>query len=282
MTATEQERLPGEHDVLPLAAGENFPVALRILGPRIGAHLTAIYGFARLVDQIGDEVAGDRLAALDAFEADLGQVWGGEPRHPLLRRLAPTVRACRLPREPFVRLVQANRRDQGIVAYETFDELLGYCELSANPVGELVLHVFGVATPERIALSDRICSALQVIEHCQDVAEDAARGRVYLPAEDLDRFGVEPADLRRRVAGEGVLKLLAFEIEARARPLLDAGAPLVGTLRGRARIAVAGYVGGGRANGDAVLGDRAILSRAPKAGSRAVLRELVHAWRTGR
>ncbi len=282
MTATEQERLPGEHAILPLAAGENFPVALRILGPRTGAHLTAIYGFARLVDQIGDELPGDRRGALDALEADLARVWEGEPRHPLLRRLAPTVHACAMPREPFQRLIEANRRDQGIVAYETFDDLLGYCELSANPVGELVLHVFGAATPERIELSDRICSALQVIEHCQDVGQDAARGRVYVPAEDLERFGVEPADLRKRVASDDVLKLLAFEIESRARPLLDSGAPLVGTLHGRARLAVAGYVGGGRANAAAVVADRGVLSRAPKASSGARLRELVHAWRTGR
>src|SRR5581483_4627944 len=143
---------------------------------------------------------------------------------------------------------EANRRDQQVVAYETFDDLLGYCELSANPVGELVLHVFDAATPERIELSHRICSALQVIEHCQDVAEDAARGRVYVPAEDLERFGVEPAELRKPVAGDRVLELLAFEIQSRARPLLDSGAPLVGALRGRARVAVAGYVGGGRAN----------------------------------
>jgi squalene synthase HpnC len=283
MTATAQERLPGEHAVLPLAGGENFPVALRVLGPRVGAHLTAIYGFARLVDQIGDEVGGERLALLDELDADLAHVFDrGEPTHALLQRLVPTVRACEMPREPFLRLIEANRRDQSVVAYETFDDLLGYCELSANPVGELVLYVFDAATPERIALSDRICSALQVIEHCQDVGEDATRGRVYVPAEDLARFGVEPADLRAAVASEAVLKLLAFEIESRVRPMLDAGAPLVGTLRGRARLAVAGYVGGGRANADAVVGARDVLAFAPRAGGAARLRELLHAWRTGR
>ena len=281
MTVTEQERLPGEHAVLPLAAGENFPVALRVLGPRIGAHLTAIYGFARLVDQIGDEVAGDRLALLAEFELDLARVWDGTPQHPLLRRLVPTVRACDMPRGPFARLIEANRRDQGIVAYQTFDELLGYCELSANPVGELVLYVFGVATPERIELSNRVCSALQVIEHCQDVGEDAQAGRVYMPAEDLDRFGVEPADLRARLGKPAVGKLLAFEIESRARPLLDAGAPLVGTLHGRARLAVAGYVGGGRANANAIVEHARGARAAPKSGQRAVLRELARTWRTG-
>src|SRR4051812_41657437 len=111
MTATQVERLPGEDAVLPLAGAENFPVALRVLGPRIGRHLTAIYGYARLVDQIGDEVDGDRLALLDRFEADLDRVFDGRgPQHPLLRRLVPTVRACGMPREPFLRLIEANRR----------------------------------------------------------------------------------------------------------------------------------------------------------------------------
>ena len=284
MTATRVDaRLPGEEVVLPLAANENFPVALRVLGPRIGAHLTAIYGFARLVDQIGDEVPGNRLALLDELEEDLARVFdGGEAEHPLLRRLARTVHVCGMPREPFLRLIEANRRDQGVVAYETFDDLLGYCELSANPVGELVLYVFGAATPHRIALSDRVCSALQVIEHCQDVGEDAARGRVYVPAEDLARFGVEPADLRAPVTSDAVLRLLRFEVAARITPLLDDGAALVGTLRGRARLAVAGYVGGGRANAAAIDGARDILTVAPKADKRAVLRETIRCYRTGR
>ena len=105
------------------------------------------------------------------------------------------MRELDLPREPFHRLIEANRRDQEQAAYATFDELVGYCDLSANPVGELVLHVFGAATPDRIALSDRVCTALQLAEHWQDVAEDYAAGRIYLPAEDLERFGVAAADL---------------------------------------------------------------------------------------
>ena len=131
-----------------------------MLGREAREHLLAIYGFARLVDQIGDEVEGDRLAHLDRLEADLARAFDGVPEHPVLRRLAPTLKALDLPREPFQRLIEANRRDQRIVAYATFDELVGYCELSANPVGELVLHVFGVATPDRIALSNRVCTAL--------------------------------------------------------------------------------------------------------------------------
>ena len=258
-------RLPDASAILPLAARENFTVASLLVGRRARAHLTAIYGFARLVDQLGDEVDGDRSAILNAFEDDLHRVFDGEPQHPLLQRLRRTVRECSLPREPFLRLIEANRRDQRQSTYETFEDLVDYCTLSANPVGELVLHVFGAATPARIALSDRVCTALQLAEHWQDVGEDFGRGRIYLPAEDRRRFGVEPADLRTASAGAPLRELLSFET-GRARRLLDEGAALVGTLRGRARIAVAGYVGGGRATLDAI--QRAgcdVLSGTPRA-----------------
>jgi squalene synthase HpnC len=258
--------LPGEAAVLPLAAHENFPVALALVGRRNKGHLMAIYGFARLTDQIGDEAPGDRLALLDKLEDDLNRVFDGEPEHPLLRRLVPTVRACGMPREPFLRLIEANRRDQSLVAYETFDDLLGYCALSANPVGELVLYVFAAATPEKIALSDSVCTGLQLVEHWQDVAEDHRRGRIYLPAEDLARFGVAPAVLGAAHTSVPVRELLAFEVD-RARALLDRGAPLVGQLSGRARLAVAGYVGGGRANADAIVAaGYDVLAGPPRAG----------------
>jgi squalene synthase HpnC len=258
-------RLPDAAAILPLAARENFTVASLIVGRKTRAHLTAIYGFARLVDQLGDEVDGDRLEILDEFERDLHRVFDGEPQHPLLQRLRATVRECSLPREPFLRLIEANRRDQRQPTYETFAQLVDYCDLSANPVGELVLHVFGAATPERIALSDSVCTALQLAEHWQDVGEDFRRGRIYIPAEDRRRFGIEADDLGAASAGSGLRELLAFETE-RARRLLDEGAVLVGTLRGRARIAVAGYVGGGRATFDAI--ERAgfdVLSSTPRA-----------------
>ncbi len=259
-----EEQLPSEQQILERAPGENFSVASLVLGRDTRRHLLAIYGYARLVDELGDAVEGDRLATLDDFEQDLDRVFSGEPRHPVLRRLQPTVRELDLPRAPFTRLLEANRLDQRKTAY-TYDELLAYCDLSANPVGELVLHVFHVATPDRIALSDRVCTALQLAEHWQDVAEDHAAGRIYLPLEDLDRFGVSPDELRAGATPPRVCELMAFEVD-RARALLAEGAPLVGRLSGRARLAVAGYVGGGRAALDAIEArGYDVLQGAPKA-----------------
>lgn len=233
-------------DVLGRAGTENFPVAPRILPPRYREPLLAVYGFARLVDEVGDEAAGDRAALLDEIERDLDRAFIGRAKHPLLQRLA---RACDnrpLPRSAFARLIEANRRDQVVHRYHTWAELSEYCSLSANPVGELVLHVFRAATPKRIRLSDAVCTALQLIEHCQDVVEDLERGRVYLPAEDLKRFGCEPQDLSKRPTPPEVRHLLEFETQ-RARSLLAAGTPILATLHGWARLSVAGFVAGGYA-----------------------------------
>jgi squalene synthase HpnC len=238
--------LPRPELVMARAAGENFSVASYLFGARTRRHLRAIYGFARLVDEIGDAAVGDRLALLDAVERELDRVFAGEPTHPLLRALVPTVRGLELPREPFLRLIAANRQDQLVTRYASFEDLRAYCSLSADPVGELVLRVFGRATPERVAQSDRVCTGLQVVEHLQDVGEDYAQGRIYLPLEDLARFGVDETDLDTPRVSEPLRALLAFE-STRARSLLEAGDLLIRSLRGRARVAVAAYVGGGRA-----------------------------------
>ncbi|MEU3453531.1 squalene synthase HpnC [Micromonospora sp. NPDC006766] len=234
---------------------ENFPVALRVLPGRYRRHLLAIYAYARQIDDIGDEPlpdTTDRLAALDEIEAELRALYAGrEVTHPVVRALGPTVVECRLPLDALVRLIEANRVDQRVTRYATFDQLVEYCTLSANPVGELVLHVFGQVGSARIALSDRICTALQLIEHLQDVAEDHRRSRIYLPAEDLDRFGVTEADLTRPTASRQLRDLIEFEAE-RACAWLDAGAPLVAALHGWARLAVSGYLAGGRATLDAL------------------------------
>ncbi|HVW18509.1 MAG TPA: squalene synthase HpnC [Solirubrobacteraceae bacterium] len=239
--------LPGRAEVLVQARTENFPVASRVLAGPARAHLLAIYGFARLVDDVGDEAPGDRTALLDHLDGELDRIFAGaEPEHPLMRSLATTVRACGMPEGPLRRLVEANRVDQEVARYQTFDDLLGYCRLSAAPVGELVLWAYGLATPERVAQSDRVCAALQVIEHVQDVGEDRRRGRVYLPAEDLAAAGCEDGDLWAASASEPLRAVLRLQTD-RARELLGAGAPLVRSLHGRARLAVSGFVAGGRA-----------------------------------
>jgi squalene synthase HpnC len=252
------EAMAGEPPIAPLSAAardpaavmsqarhENFPVASVLLPRRVRSHLLAVYGFARLVDDAGDEAPGDRVALLDAIEADLKRVWGGRPQNALIARLQATVAACNLDIDPFQRLIEANRRDQVVLRYETFEDLLGYCALSANPVGELVLRIFGLASEERLRLSDKVCSALQLTEHWQDVGEDYCAGRVYLPAEDITRFGVVEGDLARQSASPQLRALMAFEV-TRARALLDEGAPLARMLPTRYGFAVAGFVAGGR------------------------------------
>ncbi len=236
---------------MELAGDENFPVASRLLPRRYRAHLLAIYGFARLTDTIGDEAPGNRLAQLDRLEDDLERAPSGVATNPLVQRLTPTIDELGLSLAPFRALIAANRVDQHRARYETFDDLLGYCALSAAPIGQLVLAVFRATTPERTAWSDDVCAALQVIEHLQDVGQDARRGRVYLPAEDLRRFAVSHEELLAPTASPALRQAVAFECE-RARGLLSSGRPLVGSLRGWGRLAVAGYVAGGEASLDAI------------------------------
>ncbi|MFI0512215.1 squalene synthase HpnC [Streptomyces canus] len=292
MTETGTTR-PGatERGTLDKAAAENFPVAPFFLPKDWRADLMAVYGFARLVDDIGDgdlapggadarllgvspEQAEDRFVLLDAFEADLNRVFSAEPRHPLLRRLQPTVRRRSLTPEPFLGLIAANRQDQLVTRYETYDDLLAYCELSANPVGRLVLAVTGTSTPERIRLSDAICTALQIVEHLQDVAEDLGRDRIYLPAADMKRFHVQEADLAAKTAGASVRALVAYEAQ-RAHELLNEGAPLVGSVHGRLRLLLAGFVAGGRAALRAIAAaEHDVLPGPPKPGKLRLLREV--------
>ncbi|MFJ4517672.1 squalene synthase HpnC [Streptomyces sp. NPDC088816] len=280
-----------ERATLDKAAGENFPVAPFFLPRAWRVDLMAVYGFARLVDDIGDgdlapggedarllgvspDEAEDRLVLLDAFEADLRRVFEGIPRHPLLRRLQPTVRSRSLTPEPFLGLIAANRQDQLVTRYETYDDLLAYCELSANPVGRLVLAVTGTSTPERIRRSDAVCTALQIVEHLQDVREDLGRDRIYLPAADMKRFHVQESDLAAATAGASVRALVAYEAE-RARGLLNEGAPLVGSVHGRLKLLLAGFVAGGRAAIQAIAAaEYDVLPGPPKPGRTRLLREV--------
>jgi squalene synthase HpnC len=290
------------------APGENFPVALRLLPARHRRHLTNLYFFARLTDDLGDEarpggyggagsppvsggfpggrppgIAHFRLRLLDELAADVDRIYsGGTPQSPVMLAMAETVRECDVPAQPLLDLIQANRQDQKVTRYPTYPDLERYCELSANPVGQIVLYIFGVATPERIALSDNICTALQLAEHWQDVAEDLGNGRIYLPGEDLERFGCTEADLAAPTAGQAVRQLMTFETD-RASRLLDQGAPLVGTLHGAARLAVAGYLAGGRAALAAIRGQHYdVLAGTPRGRKPRLAAELVKAYLRGR
>jgi squalene synthase HpnC len=184
------------------------------------------------------------------------------------------VRQHRLTPEPFLGLIAANRQDQQVSRYATYADLLAYCELSANPVGRLVLSITGTSTPERVRRSDAVCTALQIVEHLQDVAEDLGRDRVYLPQEDMKLFSVDEADLAAPSAGEKVRELVAFEA-GRARDLLGEGGALVRSVRGRLRLLLAGFVGGGRAALRAVEdAGYDVLSSSPKATKSVLLREV--------
>jgi len=281
-------------DVVANASGENFPVALRMLPARHRKHLTNLYFFARLTDDLGDEARGAenvtelRLRLLDELAADVDRIYSGKtPQSPVIKAMAETVRECDVPAQPLLDLIQANRQDQLVARYRTYKELEQYCELSANPVGQIVLYIFGVATPRRIEFSDSICTALQLAEHWQDVAEDLANGRIYLPGEDLERFGVTEADLAApslaaSAAGRSVRQLMTFETD-RAERLLDSGAPLVHTLHGAARLAVAGYLAGGRAALAAIRAqDYDVLRGTPRPRKPRLAAELAKAYVTGR
>ena len=280
------------------ASAENFPVALRVLPRRWRAHLTALYGFARLTDDIGDEplpgmprdaaqetITATRLKLLDELQGDVARIYDDtapEPDLDAIKALKRTVADCAVPAEPLYDLIQANRQDQLVTRYDTYQELADYCRLSANPVGQVVLYIMKAATPERIAASDSICTALQIIEHTQDVAEDLANDRIYLPRQDMDAYQVTEADLAAKTASKRVRDLVKFEAD-RARRLLDDGAPLVGTLKGAARLAIAGYVAGGRATLKAIeAGGYDVLRSTPRPGKADTLAIMASCYFKGR
>jgi squalene synthase HpnC len=230
------------------ARTENFPVASLLFPRRLRPHLRAIYGFARLVDILGDELEGDRLAALDELERELDACYGGRPTWPVMQALQPTVAEFGLPREPFLRLIEANRMDQRITEYETWDDLQEYCRHSADPVGRLVLGLLRLdRQPELVATSDDVCTGLQLVNFLQDVPRDLSLGRVYLPADDRRRFGVTVLD---RPTPE-LTEVLRFEA-GRARGLLVGGRLLQARIGGRAGRAVGLFARGGLAALDAL------------------------------
>src|SRR5919198_2672316 len=216
------------------ASGENFPVASLLFPRHLRPHLRRVYGYCRLVDILGDEAEGDRLALLDELEGEVEACYSGEPVWPVLRELAPTIAEFDLPREPFLRLIEANRMDQRVAEYETWADVKWYCVHSADPCGRLVLGLLRRADDtELVAASDDVCTGLQLVNFLQDVPRDLALGRIYMPADDRRRFDVTVLD----GPNEPLLQLLRFEAE-RARGLLGAGSTLQERIGGRVGRAV--------------------------------------------
>jgi len=230
---------------------ENFPVASVLLPAALREPVAAIYGFARSADDFADE--GDlspqqRSALLATYQAELDAIERGEPtQHPVFLRLRPVIARYGLPLQLFRDLLDAFTQDVSKDRYRDFVELMDYCRRSADPVGRLLLHLFGHATAENLTRSDAICSALQLINHWQDVGIDAgkgANGRIYLPQDDMARFGVGDEDVRRRVASADFRSLLQFQVK-RARDLMLSGAPLGWDLPGRIGLEIRAIVAGG-------------------------------------
>ena len=207
---------------------ENFSVATWFLPERLRDHFYAVYAYCRISDDLGDEVgdAQESLRLLDEWEGELNACYAGTPRHPVFVALRETVRVCDIPKQPFADLLTAFRQDQLITRYPTFDDLLGYCRYSANPVGRLVLYVCGYRDAERQELSDHTCTALQLANFWQDVWPDYGKGRIYLPLEDFRKYGVAETDIAQRRATPQFLDMMRFEVE-RAREWFSRGLPLV-------------------------------------------------------
>ena len=264
---------------------ENFSVATWFLPKRLRQHFFNVYAYCRISDDLGDET-GDTAASLqllDEWETELNACYGGSPRHPVFVALAGTVREFDIPKHEFSDLLHAFRQDQTITRYETFDDLLGYCRYSANPVGHLVLYLCGYRDAERQQLSDYTCTALQLANFWQDVSPDYAKGRIYLPLESLRKFGVSESDIAGKRNTAQFLDLMRFEVQ-RAREWFDRGLPLVGKVNRELAVDLELFSRGGQEilhaierQGYAVLGNRPAISKSRKLAlvARAALHKLI-------
>jgi squalene synthase HpnC len=223
---------------------ENFTVASWLMPRAMRPHMHAIYAYARIADDFADE--DKSLAKLDEWARELDAAYAGAPRHPVFVALADTARRFAIPREPFADLLRAFRSDVNFAGFDTIDDLLGYARYSANPVGRLVLYLFGYRDADRQSLSDLVCSGLQLANFWQDVAIDFAKGRIYFPRRDLERFGVTPEDLRDQHLTPQFVALMKHEI-AFARDLLVRGDELSRLVDWRLRRDVLMFAGGGLA-----------------------------------
>jgi squalene synthase HpnC len=285
------EQAPSEADAqqycrhLARSHYENFSVASWFLPAQLRQHFFNIYAYCRISDDLGDEV-GDRagsLLLLDQWETELNACYDGHPRHPVFVALAPTVRKFEIPKHEFSDLLTAFRQDQSINRYETFDSLLGYCRFSANTVGHLVLYLCGYRDGERQLLSDYTCTALQLANFWQDVSADYAKGRIYLPLEDLRRFGVNEDVIRETENTSAFCEMLKFEVE-RAREWFLQGLPLIAKVDRTLATDIELFSRGGQEilnaierGNYAVLGRRPVISKSRKLAlvARSALRKLL-------
>jgi squalene synthase HpnC len=264
---------------------ENFSVATWFLPKRLRQHFYNVYAYCRISDDLGDET-GDREASLqllDEWECELNACYQGTPRHPVFVALAGTVTEFDIPKQTFADLLTAFRQDQRITRYESFDDLLGYCHYSANPVGHLVLYLCGYRDNERQKLSDYTCTALQLANFWQDVSADWEKGRIYLPLEDLRKYNVTEADIEAKNNSGAFREMMHFEVQ-RAREWFERGLALVSKVNGELATDIELFSRGGQEilnaierQDYAVLGRRPVISKRRKLAlvARAALHKLV-------
>jgi len=223
---------------------ENFTVASFLLPKGLRPYFNAVYAFCRHTDDLGDEAEGDRFALLHEWESDLSRVYGGSPKHPIMFALQDVAQRFGIPEEPFRRLITANRMDQSKVRFQTYSDLIQYCEHSATPVGQMVLYIIGDTTEESREFSDATCTALQMTNFWQDVRRDYEMDRIYLPLEDMEAFQYTEQQLAGNVCNTAFRNLLCYEI-TRAKQLFKEGAPLIDRLNGRVKLDIALFSKGG-------------------------------------
>src|SRR5512133_3147853 len=264
---------------------ENFSVATWFLPKRLRQHFYNVYAYCRISDDLGDEVGDPRasLQLLDAWQQELEACYVGSPKHPVFVALSETVQDFEIPKHEFSDLLTAFRQDQTVTRYKSFDDLLGYCNNSANPVGHLVLYLCGYKDSERQLLSDFTCTALQLANFWQDVSVDYAKGRIYLPLEDLHRFAVSEEDISSQRNSTAFREMMRFEVR-RAREWFDRGLPLVSKVGGELAIDIELFSRGGQEilsaierQDYAVLGNRPAISKSRKLAlvARAAMRKLI-------
>jgi len=266
-------RLAGRHY-------ENFSVGGLIVPRTARDHVANVYAYCRWADDLADET-GDpirSLELLDWWQAELEACYEGQARHPVFVALRDTIRQFHISRQPLLDLLTAFRQDQTISRYETFDDLLGYCRNSANPVGQLVLCLAECHEPERIALADSICTGLQLANFWQDVARDWKMGRVYLPTADCRQFGVGEACLDAGKCMDAFRDLLAYQV-GRAEAYLQVGLPLIAKMPRPWQLSVALFVQGGLEILKAIRRQEYdVMSRRPTVSKWTKMRLLAGCW----